>query len=181
MLRYVPNTNLKNTTNYLTPEYKDLIEVKESLRELGVIVSDDATFTNHIIHVCQKVKQKAGWIFRTFLTRNTKVMKFLWKSLIQGHIDYCSQLLPKKSSELQMTENLQQWYKKRLPELQNQDYWTRLQTLCMLSQQRRMERYRIIYTWEILEGLAPNCGMTLQPLGRRGRELRVPPLMERHP
>ena len=63
-------------------EYKDLIEVKESLRELGVIVSDDATFTNHIIHVCQKVKQKAGWIFRTFLTRNTKVMTFPWKSLM---------------------------------------------------------------------------------------------------
>ena len=46
----------------------------------------------------------------------------------------------------------------------------------MLSQQRRMERYRIIYTWKILEGLAPNCGLTLQPPGRRGRELRVLPL-----
>ena len=175
MLRYGPNTDLKNSTNYLTPEYEDIIEVKENLRDLGVIISDDATFTNHIHHVCKKVKQKAGWIFRTFLTRNTKVMKFLWKSLIQGHIDYCSQLyMPNKSSELQMIENLQQWYTKRLPEIQNQDYWTRLKSLCMLSQQRRLERYRIIYTWKILEELAPNCGLTVQPSGRRGREFKVP-------
>ena len=152
--------------------------MKENLRDLGVIISNDATFTNHIRHVCSKVNQKSGWIFRTILTRNTQVMKFLWKSLIQGHIDYCSQLyLPNNSAELLLIESLQQSFTKKLPELQNQDYWTRLKTLCMLSQQRRMERYRIIYAWKIIEGLAPNCGLTLQPSGRRGRELKVPHLL----
>ena len=46
----------------------------------------------------------------------------------------------------------------------------------MLSQQRRMERYRILYTWKILEGLVPNCGLEEIQTGRRGREIRVPPL-----
>ena len=85
MLRYGPNNDLKNSTNYLTPEYEDLIEEKESLRDLGVIMSDDASFSRHVHHVCSKVKQKAGWILRTFQTRNTQVMKFLWKSLIQWY------------------------------------------------------------------------------------------------
>ena len=31
----------------------------------------------------------------------------------------------------------------------------------MNSQERRMERYRIIYVWKILEGFAPNCGVEL--------------------
>ena len=104
-------------------------------------------------------------------------MKFLWKSLIQGHIDYCSQLyLPSKATELQLIENLQKSYTKKIPELANLDYWSRLRALKMYSQQRRLERYRIIYAWKIIEGLAPNCGITVQPSGRRGRELQVPQL-----
>ena len=143
-------------------------------------MSDDASFTNHIHHVCSKVKQKAGWILRSFQTRNIQVMKFLWKSLVQGHIDYCSQLyMPVKSTELQLIENLQKWYTKKIPEVQHLDYWSRLRALKLYSQQRRMERYRIIYAWKITEGLAPNCGLIFQPSGRRGRELLVPQLRGR--
>ena len=177
MLRYGPDRDLKNSTNYLTPEYEDPIEEKENLRDLGIIMSDDASFTSHVHHVCSKVKKKAGWILRTFQTRNTQVMKFLWKSLVQGHIDYCSQLyLPSKSTENQVIENLQKCYTKKIPELAHLDYWSRLRALKMYSQQRHLERYRIIYAWKIIEGLAPNCGITVQPSGRRGRELQVPQL-----
>ena len=34
MLRYGKNQDLKNSTNYLTPGAEDLIEVKETLRDL---------------------------------------------------------------------------------------------------------------------------------------------------
>ena len=46
--------------------------------------------------------------------------------------------------------------------------------LKMYSQERRMERYRIIYAWKILEGISPNCGLVSQTSDRRGRELRIP-------
>jgi hypothetical protein len=36
------------------------------------------------------------------------------------------------------------------------DYWEHLKSLRMCSQERRRERYRIIYTWKILEGQVPN-------------------------
>ena len=46
----------------------------------------------------------------------------------------------------------------------------------MNSQQRRMERYRIIYCWKILEGLAPNCGIySNNSLSERaGRKCSIP-------
>ena len=44
----------------------------------------------------------------------------------------------------------------------------------MYSQERRMERYRIIYAWKILEGISPNCGLVSQTSERRGRELSIP-------
>ena len=116
LMRYGPNEELKHSTNYLTPNDEEIIEVKETLKDLGVIMSDKATFTERIKHVCLKVKQKSGWILPTCHSRDTKFLKFMWKSLVQDHIDYCSQLyMPNKKSEMQNIENLQRWFTKKNP------------------------------------------------------------------
>jgi hypothetical protein len=40
-----------------------------------------------------------------------------------------------------------------------------------------MDRYSIIYTWKILSGLVPNCGLSeCPPSARRGRLLKLPQL-----
>jgi hypothetical protein len=44
----------------------------------------------------------------------------------------------------------------------------------MNSQQSRLERYRILYVWKILNNVAPNCGLEEVTSDRRGRECRVP-------
>ena len=47
----------------------------------------------------------------------------------------------------------------------------------MYSMQRRNERYRILYTWKVLEGLVPNCGVEAVPDSeedRRGRRCVIP-------
>ena len=54
--------------------------------------------------------------------------------------------------------------------------WSRLKYLKMYSQQRRAERYRILYTWKVLEELVPNCGINHNIHIRRGRECIIPPL-----
>ena len=47
----------------------------------------------------------------------------------------------------------------------------RLKQIKMYSEQRRLERYRVIYAWKILQGLVPNPGLKEAPeneyLGRR--------------
>ena len=57
---------LKNSNNYLTPGAEDHIEVKETLSDLSVQMADDAKFGQHINNVFSKVRQKCGWILRTF-------------------------------------------------------------------------------------------------------------------
>ena len=46
----------------------------------------------------------------------------------------------------------------------------------MNSQQRRLERYRIIYTWKVLEGIVPNCGINKSESNseRTGRKCTIP-------
>ena len=175
LMRYGKNKILKESTSYFTPNWELIIEEKESLRDLGVIMSNDASFSSHVEHVCGKVRQKSGWILRTFHTRQTWFLKLLWKTLVQPHVDYCSQLyFPHLNSDMQKIENLQQTYTKKIPEVRHLNYWERLKTLKMYSQERRMERYRIIYAWKILEGISPNCGLISQTSERRGRELKIP-------
>ena len=71
---------------------ENVIEQFSHLRDWGVIMSDNAKYDDHINKVVTKVRQKIGWIFRTFYTRRTYILKTLWKTLVQCHIDYCSQL-----------------------------------------------------------------------------------------
>ena len=77
---------------------------------------------------------------------------------------------------MEKIENLQKIYKEKIPEVRHLDYWDRLKYLKLLSQERRMERYRIIYVRKILEGLTPNCGIETTTSERRGREVKIPPV-----
>ena len=48
VLRYGPYETLKNDTIYFTDNYEDVIERFSSLRDLGVILSEDGKFDHHI-------------------------------------------------------------------------------------------------------------------------------------
>ena len=51
------NQTLKESTHYFTSNHEEIIEEKESLRDLGIIMSNDGSFSNHVEHVCSKVQQ----------------------------------------------------------------------------------------------------------------------------
>ena len=178
ILRYGPYEQLNNDTLYFTDNTENIIDRFSTLRDLGVILSDDGRFDSHIEKVSQKVRQKVGWILRSFYTRRTDHLKHLWKTLVQCHIDYCSQLyLPGQARGKQEIEKLFYNFTSKIPQVREVDYWSRLRILKMYSQERRMERYRIVYIWKILEGLVPNCGVECEKENARlGRKVKIPSL-----
>ena len=173
ILRYGTNTEIKHSTFYLTAN-DEIIEEKESLRDLGVIVNNQGTPNDHIDHICGKVKQKSGWILRTFKSRQPHFLKTLWKQLIQPHFDYCSQLMNLNQMNMSKLEKLQSSFTRKIKCPEELNYWERLKHFQMLSQERRMQRYKIIYTWKILEGKVPNCGITPTDNVRKGRLCIIP-------
>ena len=92
VVRYGQNEELKNSTEYFAGNFEEIIERFETIRDLGVQLSDDASFDEQIEKVVKKARQKSGWIFRTFYCRRPDFLKQMFKSLVQPHIDYCSQL-----------------------------------------------------------------------------------------
>jgi hypothetical protein len=174
LLRYGKNQHIKDSTSYYGPNGRT-IERTECVKDLGVKMSDTLRFTDHIETICTKVRQKCGWIIRTFHARDLHTMKTLWCSIVQPHIDYCSQLwTPHRVGDIQKIESLFRSFSNKIYSISDLNYWDRLSALKMYSQERRMERYRIIYIWKILEGISPNVGIESFTSPRQGRLCRVP-------
>jgi len=179
LLRYGKNQDIKDTTNYTGP-LKNQIGEKQCVRDLGIMINNTLTFTDHITKVCNKANQMCGWIQRTFKTRNQEMMRTLWNSLVQPHLDYCSQLwAPHKIGEMQQVEAVQRKYTSKIPALSKYNYWDRIKLLKLNSQERRMERYRIIYIWKVIEGKVPNPGIKHHVSQRKGRLCRIPKIESR--
>ena len=68
------------------------IETTSHVRDLGITMSSNASFTDHISERITVLKLKIGWILRTFQTREVLPMLTLWKQLVLCDHDYCSQL-----------------------------------------------------------------------------------------
>ena len=90
-LRFWPGKTPKPDTQYLSPD-KTPIEEKIHLRDLGVELCSDLSFSTHIQNLVTATTRLIGWVLRTFRRRSRMVMLTIWKTLIQSKIDYCSQL-----------------------------------------------------------------------------------------
>ena len=178
VVRYGPNEELKNSTEYFSGSYDEIIERFETVRDLGVQLSDDASFNAQIEKVIKKARQKSGWVLRTFYCRRPEFLKQMFKTLIQPHIDYCSQLwMPQEGANMEKVEKVLRDFSRKIPGIRDMSYWERLKEMGMNSEQRRLERYKVIYIWKIMEGLVPNCGLKWTNSDeRRGRICEVPKL-----
>ena len=156
VIRYGNNTNLKESTNYVS-NTGITIQPKTSTKDLGVVMSNTATFKDHIEKVIETARDLSSWILRSFKTRSKDLMLQLWKTIVIPRLDYCSQLWnPHQSYLINQLEDVQKFFIRNIAGFRHKEYTTALKELKLYSLQRRRERYQIIYLWSIIEGLTPN-------------------------
>ena len=98
------NFNMKSKYIYIDSNDEEISD-NNTVKDLGIIMNNRNTFTEHITSIASKAQQQCGWILRTFKSRHITIMKTLWTSIVQPHIDYCSQLwMPSKVCEIQQIE-----------------------------------------------------------------------------
>ena len=90
VLRLGKNEDLKDETYLFSPDYKEVIERKEAVKDLGVMVDQNLDFRVQRRKALSKAWRKLGWISRTFSTRSIPFLKTIWTSLVQPHMDYGS-------------------------------------------------------------------------------------------
>ena len=147
--------------------YKDptgaIIKEKEFIKDLGVHISSDLTWTRQTNEVVSKARSMSGWTMRTFQTREREPMSTIWNSLVRPHLDYCSPLWSPRPSNFQEIDLLEETYRsftRQITGMDGLDYAQRLKELKRSSIQRRHERFKIIYLYKIKEGLVPNISNT---------------------
>ena len=166
-LRYWPGTAIPEHF-YLSPD-GTRIEDKLNLRDLGVQLSSDCTFSIHIDNVVTSVSKMVGWVLRTFRSRRKVVMMTCWSSLLQSRLDYCCQLWsPCDQASITMLEGLARQFTSHIEGMEGLDYWERMKELHLYSQERRRERYLIIYIWKLAMGMVKGYKMEFSHSPRRG-------------
>ena len=104
----------------------------------------------------------------------------IWKSLIKPKLDYCSQLWsPSDQASIAMLEGVQRNFTSRIAGMEGKDYMDRLLHLRLYSQERRRERYQIIFLWKISQGLVQGYNIEFKNNDRRGK-MAVPHPVPRH-
>ena len=73
LLRYGRNIHLKNETTYYSNTGTEIQE-KQIVKDLGVIMSNTANFSENINNITTKTSQLSSWILRTFKARNLEMM-----------------------------------------------------------------------------------------------------------
>jgi len=148
------------------------------LRDLGVTVSPDLSWSAHICKLALKGRSVAAWIFSVFKTRDRATLLTLYKSLVRSLLEYCCPLWnPSSVGDIKILEGVQRAFTSRITSIKHLNYWERLKELGMMSLQRRRERYCIVTMWKILNNKCPNdVKVNFNAPSRHGITAKIPPL-----
>ena len=144
--------------------------VMESLKGLGVYLSSDLSFQLQVEKIVAAASKIAGWGLRTFSRRSPATMITIWKSLVQPKLDYCSQFWsPGDQGSINKIESVQRNFVSKVSGLDGLCYWDKLQSLKLYSQERRRERYMVIFIWKLSQGLVSGYQVQFSSTLGRGR------------
>ena len=122
----------------------EVIDVLDNVRDLGIIVSNDCSWTPHVAKIVKAANILASWVLSVFRDRTSTVILTLFKSKIRTVLEYCCPVWnSSKISDIQAVENIQRQFTRKISGCKELNYWQRLHKLDLLSLQRRRERYSI--------------------------------------
>ena len=123
--------------------------------------------------ISKKCSSIAGWILRTFTSRDKTSMLTLFKSIVLSRLDFGCQLWsPHQAKHINSIEKVQRSFTKHISGMYSLSYSERLTSLNFYSVQRRRERYLIIYVWKMLEW-SPRFSTLIHPLFLYGMNVEV--------
>ena len=135
LLQYGKKQEIKSATTYKSYDDSN-IDDKEQVRDLGIMMSNTATFILHIRNIVKKARDKRHsiWVFQS---RGCSLMLSLLNSLVIPLLEYCCQLWnPWKAKDIQAIGAIQRTFTYKITEVQHLNHWERLHKLKLYSLQR---------------------------------------------
>ena len=121
-----------------------------SIKYLGVHVSSDLTWGQHISNTCKKAKKHLGLLHRKFHQASPQVRSKLYSSVILPKLEYCSSVWdPHQAKYVSMLESVQKFGCRVISKEWNSNYPTLLTHLRMLTLWSRRKQQRLIMCYKI--------------------------------
>ena len=121
-------------------------------KNLGVLISNDLEWSNHVNSAVNKANQKLGQIKHSFQYLDEKMLKLLFVSLVRPHLEYAAPVWnPHWQYDKDKLEKVQQ-RATRVESLRGYSYEERLKKLDLLSLENRRRRGDLIQMFKYFKG-----------------------------
>lgn len=132
----------------------DVISTVTEEKDLGVVFSDNLSFSKYICNSAAKANRILGLIKRSFNYITKESFLVLYKSYVRPHLEYCVQVWsPYLQKDKDVLEKVQRRATKIVPGLENLTYENRLKELGLTTLEERRTRGDLIEVFKILNNL----------------------------
>ena len=141
------------TKNPLHKYYFGDIELSnvDSIRDLGVIMSNNLKFKEHLKHICSSATRTSNLIFKCFRSRNATFLIDLFKTYIRPKLEYCTTVWnPYNIEDIDLIERVQRRFVRRLKKGDKSNYKHRLRKYEIESLELRRLKADLIMTYKLL-------------------------------
>ena len=133
------------TLNWINCSYfvnNDMIPTNPLYKDLSIITPDDLNFSKYCSHLANIALARANLILRAFSFSNVQNLYKLYCVYVRPLLEYCSPIwYPHSLESIDLLENVQRSFTRRLPEHDNLNYPARLTLLNLISLESR--RFKI--------------------------------------
>ena len=128
------------------------------MKDLGITVDDKLTFEDHINKIVSDVNRRVGLLFRGFVCKQPTFLRRAYITYIRPLLEYNTIIQnPSLKKYIDLIENVQRKFTKRVPGLENLPYEERLGRLNIESLEIRRLRSDLVYYHKIFLGVTPHA------------------------
>jgi hypothetical protein len=144
------------TSNQLACSYTlngSSIPTNSSYKDLGILTPNTLQFSDHIYRTVKTAHARANLILKAFPFSNIRTLSNLFSVYVRPLLEYCSQIWsPFTLDSIDLLENVQRSFTRRLPGLTNLSYANRLNLLHLPPLELRRLRADCVLVYKILHG-----------------------------
>ena len=144
-----PNNEYQITS---TTDTQTTMSTTKCEKDLGVFISDDLKWQQHVNYACNKANRTMGMLRNTFSHFNPRMVEKLYKVYVRPHVEYgASVWCPNQKDDIKKLERVQHRATRLCPQLRAIDYDERLITLNLSTLETRRRRVDIILLYKLLK------------------------------
>ena len=133
---------------------QNVLATEDCVKDLGVWISGKLTFSEHCAKVSCNASKRIGLIYRAFSSRDIEFMRNMFITYVRPLLEYnCEIWSPLYLRDIDLIENIQRRFLKRISGISNFSYRERLEMCSLEPLELRRLKKDIVLVYKIMNGM----------------------------